>query len=45
MTAGLYRGLTKSVMVVGELSRTTPKPAVGDLARVNGVAFGGFVFF
>ncbi len=45
VTAGLYYGLTKSVTLVGELSRTTSKPVVGDSARMNGVALGGIVFF
>ncbi|NCT85618.1 MAG: porin [Comamonadaceae bacterium] len=45
VTAGLYYGLTKSVTLVGELSRTTSKPVSGDQARMNGVALGGIVFF
>lgn len=45
VTAGLYYGLTKSVTLVGELSRTTSKPVVGNSARMNGVALGGIVFF
>jgi hypothetical protein len=45
VTAGLYYGLTKSVTLVGEVSRTTSKPVVGDSARMNGVALGGIVFF
>jgi predicted porin len=45
VTAGLYYGLTKSVTLVGELSRTTSKPVVGAEARMNGVALGGIVFF
>ena len=45
VTAGLYYGLTKSVTLVTELSRTTSKPVVGDSARMNGVALGGIVFF
>ena len=45
VTAGLYYGLTKSVTLVGELSRTTSKPVVGEQARMNGVALGGIVFF
>ena len=45
VTAGLYYGLTKSVTLVAEVSRTTSKPVVGDDARMNGVALGGIVFF
>jgi len=45
VTAGLYYGLTKSVTLVGELSRMTSKPVAGDSARMNGVALGGIVFF
>lgn len=45
VTAGLYHGLTKSVTLVGELSRTRSKPVAGDAARMNGVALGGIVFF
>ncbi|MFT7776439.1 porin [Roseateles sp.] len=45
VTAGLYYGLTKSITLVGELSRTTSKPVAGEQARMNGVALGGIVFF
>lgn len=45
VTAGLYYGLTKSVTLVGEVSRTTSKPVAGEQARMNGVALGGIVFF
>lgn len=45
VTAGLYYGLTKSVTLVGELSRTTSRPVTGEQARMNGVALGGIVFF
>jgi predicted porin len=45
VTAGLYYGLTKSVTLVGEVSRTMSKPVVGEQARMNGVALGGIVFF
>jgi predicted porin len=45
VTAGLYYGLTKSVTLVGEVSRTTSKPVAGADARMNGVALGGIVFF
>lgn len=45
VTAGLYYGLTKSVTLVGELSRTRSQPVVGEAARMNGVALGGIVFF
>lgn len=45
VTAGLYYGLTKSVTLVAEVSRTTSKPVAGDDARMNGVALGGIVFF
>jgi hypothetical protein len=30
---------------VGEVSRTTSKPAAGEQARMNGFALGGIVFF
>jgi predicted porin len=45
VTAGLYYGLTKSVTLVAEVSRTTSKPVAGEDARMNGVALGGIVFF
>lgn len=45
VTAGLYYGLTKSLTLVTELSRTTSKPVSGSDARMNGFAFGGIVFF
>lgn len=45
LTAGLYYGLTRSVTLVAELSRTTSKPVTGADARMNGVALGGIVFF
>jgi hypothetical protein len=45
LTAGLYYGLTKSVTLVGELSRTTSKPVTGAEARMSGLALGGIVFF
>lgn len=45
VTAGLYYGLTKSVTLVGELSRTTSKPVTGSSAKMSGVALGGIVFF
>lgn len=45
VTAGLYYGLTKSLTLVGEISRTTSKPVAGESARMNGVALGGIVFF
>lgn len=45
VTAGLYYGLTKSVTLMAELSRTTSKPVVGEQARMNGFALGGIVFF
>ncbi|MBV8037464.1 porin [Roseateles sp.] len=45
VTAGLYYGLTKSVTLVTELSRTMSRPVVGNEARMNGVALGGIVFF
>jgi len=45
VTAGLYYGLTKSLTLVGEVSRTTSKPVAGESARMNGVALGGIVFF
>jgi hypothetical protein len=44
VTAGLYYGLTKSVTLVAEVSRTTSKPVAGDDARMNGVALGDRVF-
>jgi predicted porin len=45
VTAGLYYGLTKSITLVGEVSRTTSKAVVGESARMNGLAAGGIVFF
>jgi len=45
VTAGLYYGLTKSLTLVTELSRTTSKPVSGSEAKMNGFAFGGIVFF
>jgi len=45
VTAGLYYSLTKSVTLVGELSRTMSKPVTGSEAKMNGVALGGIVFF
>ncbi|MBI3346708.1 MAG: porin [Burkholderiales bacterium] len=45
VTAGLYYGLTKSVTLVGELSRTTSRHVTGEQARMNGFALGGIVFF
>lgn len=45
VTAGLYYGLTKSVTLVGEVSRTTSKPVTGSDAKMSGVALGGIVFF
>ena len=45
VTAGVYYGLTKSLTLVGEVSRTTSKPVAGDSARMNGAALGGIVFF
>ncbi|MFX8160646.1 hypothetical protein ABTL01_20000, partial [Acinetobacter baumannii] len=44
VTAGLYYGLTKSLTLVTELSRTTSKPVSGSEAKMNGFAFGGIVF-
>ena len=45
VTAGLHYGLTKSVTLVGDVSRTTSKPVVGEQAHMNGFALGGIVFF
>ena len=45
VTAGMYYGLTKSVTLVGEVSRTTSKPVTGSDAKMSGVALGGIVFF
>jgi predicted porin len=45
LTGGAYYGLTKSVTLVGELSRTESKPFSGDKARMNGVALGAILFF
>jgi hypothetical protein len=41
VTAGLYYGLTKSITLVGEVSRTTSKPVAGADSRGNGVALEG----
>ncbi len=45
ITAGLYYGLTKSLTLTGELSRTQSKSVAGDTARLNGVAAGAILFF
>ena len=45
LTGGTYYSLTKSVTLVGELSRTESKPFSGDKARMNGVALGAILFF
>lgn len=44
-TAGAYYGLTKSLTLVGELTRTTSKAADGNEAKLGGVALGGILFF
>jgi len=44
-TAGLYYGLTKSLTLTAELSRTQSKDVEGDTATLKGVAAGGILFF
>ena len=45
LTGGLYFSLTKSLTLVGELSRTESKAVGTGTARMNGVAAGGILFF
>ena len=45
LTGGLYFSLTKSLTLVGELSRTESKAVGSGTARMNGVAAGGILFF
>lgn len=45
VTAGAYYSLTKSVTVDLEFSQTRSKDFTGDAARMNGVSFGGVLFF
>lgn len=45
VTAGAYYALTKSVTLDLELSQTRSKDFAGNTARMNGLAFGGIVFF
>jgi predicted porin len=45
VTAGLYFGLTRSLTLTGELSRTESKDVAGETARLGGVAAGAILFF
>jgi len=45
VTAGLYFGLTRSLTLTAELSRTESRDAAGDTARLGGVAAGAILFF
>jgi len=45
VTAGLYYALTKSVTLDFELSQTKSKDYLGNSDKMNGVSFGGIVFF
>ena len=45
VTAGLYFGLTKSLTLTGELSRTESKDVAGETARLDGIAAGAILFF
>jgi predicted porin len=45
LTGGAYYNLTKSLTLVGELSRTESKPFAGEKAKMNGVAAGAILFF
>jgi len=45
VTAGAYYALTRSVTLDLELSQTRSKDFAGNTARMNGVAFGGILFF
>ena len=45
ITAGLYFGLTRSLTLTGELSRTESRDVAGETARLNGVAAGAILFF
>jgi predicted porin len=44
-TGGLYFGLTKSLTLTTELSRTQSRDVAGDTARLNGIAAGAILFF
>ena len=43
--AGLYFGLTRSLTLTGELSRTESQYLAGETARLGGVAAGAILFF
>ena len=45
LTGGLYFGLTKSLTLTAELSRTRSKDVAGDAARLDGAAAGAILFF
>jgi predicted porin len=45
LTAGLYVALTRSLTLTAELSRTESRDAVGETARLDGVAAGAILFF
>jgi predicted porin len=45
LTGGLYFGLSKSLTLTAELSRTQSKDVAGDTAKLDGVAAGAILFF
>jgi predicted porin len=45
LTGGLYFGLTKSLTLTAEVSRTQSKDTAGDTAKLDGVAAGAILFF
>jgi len=45
VTAGLYFGLSRSLTLTGEVSRTESKDVAGEIARLGGVAAGAILFF
>jgi predicted porin len=45
LTGGAYYNLTKSLTLVGELSRTESKAFAGQKAKMNGIAAGAILFF
>ncbi|MEP6505660.1 MAG: hypothetical protein ABJD97_20170 [Betaproteobacteria bacterium] len=45
LTGGLYFGLTKSLTLTAELSRTQSKDVAGDTAKLDGIAAGACLFF
>ena len=45
VTGGAYYALTRSVTLSLELSQTRSRDFLGNTARMNGIALGGFLFF